>query len=190
MVMSLFDKKEKKMSRKKKDEEDKKPAYAFADILRGLQNAVSGAQDMLQEYQLHNLSAFWGTDGKPVSQKVELGDKTVDVPLLTLVPHSQLAMEVTDTNTTTSKDDKSASAEIGGTKFGITAKISGKVSSSRENTRSTNQTAKYQVHVSASQQPQTEGLSRLMDIMASCIEPLPKTRLEPRRVSIDYQLIL
>lgn len=87
--MSIFDKKDKK----KKDEKESKPAYAFADILRGLQNAVSGAQDMLQEYQLHNLSAFWSADGKPVSQKVELGDKTVDVPLLTLVPHSQLAME-------------------------------------------------------------------------------------------------
>ena len=51
--------------------------------------------------------------------------------------------------------------------------VSGKVSSSRENTRSTNQTAKYQVHVSARQQRQTEGLSKLMDIMASCVEPLP-----------------
>ena len=36
----------------------------------------------------------------------------------------------------------------------------------------TNQTAKYQIHVTASQQPQTEGLSKLMDIMASCIEPI------------------
>ena len=42
----------------------------------------------------------------------------------------------------------------------------------RENTRMTNQTAKYQIHVTASQQPQTEGLSKLMDIMASCIEPI------------------
>ena len=48
----------------------------------------------------------------------------------------------------------------------------GKVSSSRENTRSTNQTAKYQVHVSARQQQPTEGLSKLMDIMASCVEPV------------------
>lgn len=35
-----------------------------------------------------------------------------------------------------------------------------------------NQTAKYQIHVIASQQQQTEGLSKLMDIMASCIEPV------------------
>ena len=50
--------------------------------------------------------------------------------------------------------------------------VNGKVSSSRENTRSTNQTAKYQVHVSARQQQPTEGLSKLMDIMASCVEPV------------------
>lgn len=80
-------------NKKKKDKDDNKPAYAFADILRGLQNAVSGAQDMLQAYQLHNLSAFWNQDGTPMAQKVKLGDKDVEVPLLTLVPHSQLAME-------------------------------------------------------------------------------------------------
>ena len=46
---------------------------------------------------------------------------------------------------------------------GSSVNVSGKVSSSRENTRSTNQTAKYQVHVSARQQRQTEGMSKLMD---------------------------
>lgn len=34
------------------------------------------------------------------------------------------------------------------------------------------QAAKYQVHVSARQQQPTEGLSKLMDIMASCVEPV------------------
>lgn len=114
---------------------------------------------------------------KPMSQVVQ-------APFIGLVPIPSLLidridvdfqMEVTDTNTTTTKEDKSAEAEIGASKWGITAKISGKVSSSRENTRQTNQTAKYQVHVSASQQPQTEGLSKLMDIMASCIEPITKS---------------
>lgn len=56
--------------------------------------------------------------------------------------------------------------------FGTSVSVQGKVGTSRENTRSTNQTAKYQVSVSASQQPPTEGLSKLMDIMASCVEPL------------------
>ena len=107
---------------------------------------------------------------------------TVKAPFIGLVPIPSLLidrvdidfqMEVTDTNSTTDNTSAEASTNISSRWFGVNVGISGKVSSSRENTRSTNQTAKYQVHVTASQQPQTEGLSKLMDIMASCIEPVP-----------------
>lgn len=107
---------------------------------------------------------------------------SVKAPFIGLVPIPSLLidrvdidfqMEVTDTNSTTDRAEKEASTNISSKWFGVNVGISGKVSSSRENTRSTNQTAKYQVHVTASQQPQTEGLSKLMDIMASCIEPIP-----------------
>lgn len=112
----------------------------------------------------------------------------VNAPFLGLVPIPSLLiddvqvdfqMEVSDTSTekTDTKAEVSTSAEAS-FKFGFfgsgKVNIAGKVSSSRENTRSTNQTAKYQVHVSARQQQPTEGLSRLMDIMAACIEPLPQ----------------
>ena len=107
---------------------------------------------------------------------------TVKAPFIGLVPIPSLLidrvdvdfqMEVTDTNSTTDNTSAEASTNISSKWFGVNVGISGKVSSSRENTRSTNQTAKYQVHVTASQQKQTEGLSKLMDIMASCIEPIP-----------------
>lgn len=107
---------------------------------------------------------------------------TVKAPFLGLVPVPSLLidrvdvdfqMEVTETNSTTDRSSTELSTDISSKWFGVNVGISGKVSSSRENTRSTNQTAKYQVHVSASQQPQTEGLSKLMDIMAACIEPVP-----------------
>jgi len=107
---------------------------------------------------------------------------TVKAPFIGLVPIPSLLidrvdidfqMEVTDTNSTTDRSSAEATTNISSKWFGVNVGISGKVSSSRENTRSTNQTAKYQVHVTASQQPQTEGLSKLMDIMASCIEPVP-----------------
>ncbi len=110
----------------------------------------------------------------------------VNAPFLGLVPLPSLLiddvqvdfqMEVTATDTTTDKRSSSLDTTVNSTfKFGCFAKgsvnVNGKVSSSRENTRSTNQTAKYQVHVSARQQQPTEGLSKLMDIMASCIEPV------------------
>jgi len=70
----------------------KRKTYAFSDILKGLQSAISGAQDMLQAQQVQNLSNFWVGE-KPVTQKVQLGDKEVEVPFLTLVPHSHLSMD-------------------------------------------------------------------------------------------------
>lgn len=121
---------------------------------------------------------------RPIEQNGEMKtlEQTVEAPFIGLVPIPSLLidrididfqMEVTDTNTTTEKSSKEASTDISAKWFAVQASVSGKVSSSRENTRSTNQTAKYQVHVTASQQQQTEGLSKLMDIMASCIEPIP-----------------
>lgn len=120
-------------------------------------------------------------EGASNTQKVR-----VNAPFLGLVPLPSLLiddvqvdfqMEVTATDTTTDKRSSSLDTTVNSTfKFGCFAKgsvnVNGKVSSSRENTRSTNQTAKYQVHVSARQQQPTEGLSKLMDIMASCIEPV------------------
>lgn len=120
---------------------------------------------------------------RPIEQNGELKmvPQKVQAPFIGLVPIPSLLidrididfqMEVTDTNTETTKTSAEVSTNISAKWFVVKADISGKVSSSRENTRSTNQTAKYQVHVTASQQPQTEGLSKLMDVMASCIEPI------------------
>lgn len=123
---------------------------------------------------------------RPVEGAMEPMNIKVQAPFLGLVPLPSLLiddvqidfqMEVTTTETSTEKNDKSVDTTASSNfKFGCFASgsvsVNGKVSSSRENTRSTNQTAKYQVHVSARQQRPTEGLSRLMDIMASCIEPL------------------
>lgn len=113
---------------------------------------------------------------------MDLFTQEIQAPFIGLVPIPALLidridvdfqMEVTATNTTAEKTTAEASTSISAKWYVVSAQVSGKVSSSRENTRSTNQTAKYQVHVTASQQPQTEGLSKLMDIMASCIEPMP-----------------
>lgn len=124
---------------------------------------------------------------RPVEGSTQVQDIKVQAPFLGLVPLPALLvddvqvdfqMEVTTTETSNEhrQSEINTSAESS-FKFGCFAKgsvnVNGKVSSSRENTRSSNQTAKYQIHVSARQQRPTEGLSRLMDIMASCVEPLP-----------------
>ena len=124
---------------------------------------------------------------RPIEGSTTPQDITVQAPFIGLVPVPNLLiddvqvdfqMEVTATETSTEKSSTEGSSSANANfKFGCfgggSVNVSGKVSSSRENTRSTNQTAKYQVHVSARQQRQTEGLSKLMEIMASCVEPLP-----------------
>lgn len=131
------------------------------------------------EFQIDRPVQQTGEDGKT---KIEFVTQQIKAPFIGLVPIPSLLidrvdvdfqMEVTDTNVSTSKTDASLESKASAKWWAVTAEISGKVSTSRENTRTTNQTAKYQVHVTASQQPQTEGLSKLMDIMASCIEPMP-----------------
>lgn len=132
-------------------------------------------QTRLLKFKLNRPIVEDGVVGKVVEQ-------TVEAPFIGLVPIPSLLidridvdfqMEVTDTNTEKANSTTEASTNISAKWFGAKVEVAGKVSSSRENTRSTNQTAKYQVHVTASQQPQTEGLSKLMDIMAACIEPVP-----------------
>ena len=124
---------------------------------------------------------------RPIEGSTTPQDIKVQAPFIGLVPLPNLLiddvqvdfqMEVTATETSTEKSSEEGSVDANAKfKFGCfgsgSVNISGKVSSSRENTRSTNQTAKYQVHVSARQQRQTEGLSKLMDIMDSCVEPVP-----------------
>ena len=88
-------------------------------------------------------------------------------------------MEVTATETSTDKSSTEGSSRANANfKFGCfgggSVNGSGKVTPSRENTRSTNRTTKYQVDESYRQQRQSEGLSKLKDIMDSCVEPLPK----------------
>lgn len=124
---------------------------------------------------------------RPIEGSTTPQDITVQAPFIGLVPLPNLLiddvqvdfqMEVTATETSTEKSStEGGSSANANFKFGCfgggSVNVSGKVSSSRENTRSTNQTAKYQVDESNRQQRQTEGLSKLKDIMASCVEPLP-----------------
>ena len=125
---------------------------------------------------------------RPVETPDGIANTTLEVqaPFLGLVPIPSLLiedvdisfqMEVTSTETEKSATNAEVSTDAKFKAFWspVTVSVQGKVTSSRENTRSTNQTAKYQVHVSARQQQPTEGLARLMDIMATCTAPLSVT---------------
>lgn len=120
---------------------------------------------------------------KPVikDDTVEMNQMRIQAPLLGLLPLPALLvdhvtidfqMEVSAAESSKSNTSAEASATASGGFGCFKASVTGKVSTSKENTRSTNQTAKYQVHVEANQQPATECMGKLMDMFASCTEPI------------------
>lgn len=112
-------------------------------------------------------------------------DFSVQAPLLGLVPIPALlidtvtidfTMEVTSSVQKKTSQDTETKVDVDA-KLGMwgSANMSGKVSTHRENTRSTDKSAKYEFHVEAHQQPPTEGMSKLMDLLASTVEPIDAT---------------
>ena len=165
---------------------------SIGDLVGAPLDAVCDAQNKLAQSAFEFMQEIgFNEEGKtrmvefnlqrPIEGSTTPQDITVQAPFIGLVPLPNLLiddvqvdfqMEVTATETSTEKSstEGSSSANCFG---GRSVNVSGKVSSSRENTRSANQTARYQVDESNRQQRQTEGLSMLKDIMASCVEPLP-----------------
>ncbi len=117
------------------------------------------------------------------------GEQTIQkiyskVPLLPLVPLPSLAITSADIEFTmevkTSEVDKSstdtslevnasASGGFWGMKYSVS--MAGKVATHKENTRSTDNSAKYNVKVHAEQLPPTEGMMKLSDFLTQMLEP-------------------
>lgn len=72
---------------------NKKKSIAFSNILGGLQQAISSAQSILQESHKDNIQRLFSSDGTPQTKSIKVGEQTMDIPLMALVPHNQLSME-------------------------------------------------------------------------------------------------
>ena len=106
----------------------------------------------------------------------------VNAPILSLVQVPNFAMdsidvsfdmEVKTSSQSSSSTDASVSAEVSGGFFGQNYKVSGSVSTKSENTRSSDSSAKYTINAKAKQMDQSEGMAKMVQIMASTIVPLP-----------------
>ena len=112
--------------------------------------------------------------------------ETVDmnIPLLAIVNVPALSidkvnitfdMEVKSSTSSESSNDKSlsgdASAGFKKGPFHMDVTIKGSISCHEKNTRTSDNSAKYHVEVSASQQKTPEGLSRMLDILTSAVAP-------------------
>ena len=104
-----------------------------------------------------------------------------EAPLLSLVPvpaftmdeaNVHFTMEVKDTVMTKDTTQAERGAEISGSSWGAHLNVSGKVSTTRENTRTTDKSAKYEISARAIQQPPAEGMAKLTSLFASIVEPI------------------
>lgn len=108
-------------------------------------------------------------------------DITVSAPLLSLVPVPaftmdeatvRFTMEIKEVNTQKNDSSAEVNANAGFSKWCFHANISGKVTTSSSNTRSSDHSAKYDIFTRAVQQPPAEGMAKLTSIFASVIEPI------------------
>jgi hypothetical protein len=84
-------------------------------------------------------------------------------------------MEVKNSERSTNTEDKkgafSADASVGWGPFSLKVHVEGSVATHQENTRETDQSAKYHVEVKAEDKGMPEGLSRVLDMMLTAIAP-------------------
>ena len=126
-----------------------------------------------------NRAADGAANGKLGSETVEL-----NVPLLAIVNIPSLTidkvnitfdMEVKSSESSESSSDKQGELEANaGLKIGpfsMNVKIKGSISCHEKNTRSSDNSAKYHVEVSATQQNTPEGLMRMLDIISDAVAP-------------------
>lgn len=122
--------------------------------------------------------------GKTKGFKISQEEVELEVPLLALVRVPNLSittvdvdfdMEVKSSFTSTEKSEAeleaSADVTIGWGFLKAKVHIQGKVSSHKENTRASDNSAKYHVAVHAEDRGMPEGLARVMDILQTSIAP-------------------
>jgi hypothetical protein len=165
----------------------------------GMAKGQAKLNDVTWKY-ISEVAFVTGKDGKTQARSLDVemnrvvtdgttGEQTVQtlyskVPMLPLVPLPSLAITSADIEFTmevkTSEVDKSStdteasmSASASGGFWGMKYSVSmaGKVSTHKENTRSTDNSAKYNVKVHAEQLPATEGMLKLSDYLTQMLEP-------------------
>lgn len=128
---------------------------------------------------------------RPVVEHDKDGNETIrqerveiEVPLLAVVQIPSLKVDLVDItfdmevkSSETSKSSSDKSGEISGSAsvnygvFKASVSFKGSVASHKENTRSTDKSAKYHVQVKATDHGMPEGLSRVLDLMNQAVAP-------------------
>ena len=71
-----------------------KNKYDFSDFLKGLQQAVNSAQELLEVQQLNSINKFFDETGSALTKEICASNgKVMNVPILSLVPQNTLIMD-------------------------------------------------------------------------------------------------
>lgn len=118
-----------------------------------------------------------GDTGEYSTEKIK-----VSAPVLCLVPVPAFTMEEATVRftmevkeATIDKNENTAQATVDlqyKSVWGLTAKITGQVTTKSEHTRTTDQSAKYDIFARAIQHPPAEGMAKLTNLFSSIIEPI------------------
>jgi hypothetical protein len=163
-------------------------AYATADFIKVIGFLPPTKKD--QDVGLPRTAQFQFTrpqgpaEGFEPGQQIKQETVVLDVPLLAIVRIPTLSitsvdvifdMEVKSSFTSTEKAEAEAGMSgdvtVGWGFVKAKVHIQGKVSSHKENTRASDNSAKYHVEVHAVDSGMPEGLARVMDILHSAIAP-------------------
>jgi hypothetical protein len=147
--------------------------------IKGIRNLAFRDPDPKATDKAANMLEFEYEQNVPGSTTPE--KMKISAPVLALVPVPAFLMSEASINFTMEVKSQEAhkdanSASIGGTAgysgFGATVSITGSVATSSENTRSSDQSAKYDITAKAIQMPPAEGMAKLTDLFASIIQPV------------------
>ncbi len=109
----------------------------------------------------------------------------VEAPILGIVPvpalmvshvKAEFTMEIKTQDSSKNARDAEVTAEASVGWGPWKASISGKVTTHSENSRQTDQSAKYTCSIEAEQAAPVEGMSKLMDLLASAVDPIALTK--------------
>lgn len=140
---------------------------------------VGGVRTVMFRYDRPSRSKTAEAGDAIVMEQVEL-----EVPLLAVVKVPNLSINKVDVSfdmevknseqyreASDTEGKMAAEASLGWGIFSAKVNISGSVSSHKENTRSTDQSAKYHVEVQAADSGMPEGLARVLDLLAQSVAP-------------------
>lgn len=78
------------------EKDSKNKMHSLADVMRGIQYAICQSIEAVYSHRVSLIKKLIRDDGSPISQKVQIGERIVEIPILSMLPQSNLEMDNID----------------------------------------------------------------------------------------------